>query len=67
MSNYGFGDINGDVCISNLSILDSTNAFKGRDDVLSVDKNGAVFTFINNRSCKPGVDGDGLNIAWYVQ
>ncbi|KAF4854053.1 hypothetical protein CGCSCA4_v001725 [Colletotrichum siamense] len=43
-----FHDINGD----------------GRDDWLWTDKTGATTTFTNSRSCKKGVEGNGLNVAW---
>lgn len=29
------------------------------------DDTGVVNTYINSRSCKKGVEGDGLNVAWY--
>lgn len=36
----------------------------GRDDLIYVDAGGATWMWSNSRSCRLGVLGDGLNIAW---
>ncbi|KAI1765641.1 carbohydrate esterase family 3 protein [Hypoxylon sp. FL1150] len=43
-----FEDINGD----------------GRDDWMWMSNAGTTYTYTNSRSCRTGVEGDGLNVAW---